>query len=530
MPRASDIREKLLRKRVVISFLVLLFVFLAAKFGASIWLNTQRAQLEQFLTTASGYNVQIKGAITATLLPTPGAALHDVELSRDGRNLATVQQFQARFYLASLLRRQLSIRSLDLYGAKLRLAADAKGVPQIPLGPVAKPGADGNGATKPKPGVRLPHKVELRNSSIDVADSAGQVLYSIHQFNMALYPMQSGTRATKSGGRKDPDFTAYLNFQQAKLRGLEIGPTDARFRLRSGKLVMEVSRARVLGGIAKAVATWDDSGATPSVHAKFSLHHFDASESSALFGRKPFAQGHLNLDGDLTALGSGPASWPGTLNGNVALTGADLELTTTDLDALIAQTIKSQQYNLVDAAAYFFIGPLGATATKGMDIANVFLEFGKSGTTRNRILRLNSNWTIADGVARASDVALETPKYLLAMKGGVNLPTRQFQKLRIAVVNEHGCAIAAQTIDGPIASPRIEKLNILLTLTRPVIDALAKTAKALLTAGKCDPFYTGVLLPDQPKKQPRDESPAAEDEGGQDAQIPTAASGTGKKN
>jgi hypothetical protein len=528
MPRTSNIREKLLRKRVVIPVLVFLVVLWAAKFGASIWLNTQRAQLEQFLTTTTGYKVQIKGVISATLLPTPGAALQEVELSRDGRNLATVRQFQASFDLVSLLHRQLSIRSLDLYGVRLHLVVDAGGVPQIPLVPVAKPGASGNGAAKPA--VRLPNKVELRNSSIDVADSAGQVLYSIHQFNVALYPMQSEAPAATPAVQQNLELKAYLNFREAKLRELEIGPTDASFHLRSGKLVIEVSRARVLGGIAKAVATWDDSGGTPSIHAEFSLHHFDASESSALLGRKPFAQGHLNLDGDLTAMGADPASWPATLKGTVALTGTDLELTTTDLDALIARTIKSQQYNLVDAAAYFFIGPLGATATKGMDIANVFLEFGKSGTTRNRILRLNSSWTIADGIARASDVALETPKYLLAMKGGVNLPNRQFQKLRIAVVNERGCAIASQTIDGPIASPRIEKLNILLTLTRPVIDALAKSAKALLAAGKCDPFYTGVLLPDRPKKEPREESSATEDEGGQGAQIPSAASGTGAKN
>lgn len=528
MPLTSNIREKLLRKRVVVPILVFLVVLWAAKFGASLWLSTQRAQLEQFLTTASGYKVQIKGVISATLLPTPGAALQEVVLSRDGRNLATVQQFQASFELVPLLRRQLSIRSLDLYGVKLRLAADANGVPQIPLVPAAKPGASGNGEAKPA--VRLPDKVELRNSSIDVADSAGQVLYSIHRFNLALYPVQSGIPAATPGVQENAELKAYLNFQQAKLRGLEIGPTDASFRLRSGKLVMEVSRARVLGGIAKAVATWDDSGGTPSVHAKFSLHHFDASESSAVLGRKPFAQGHLNLDGDLTAMGPDPASWPGTLKGNVTLTGADLELTTVDLDALVAKTIKSQQYNLVDAAAYFFIGPLGATATKGMDIAGVFTEFGKSGTTRNRILRLNSSWTIADGIARASDVALQTPKYLLALKGGVNLPKRQFQKLRIAVVNERGCAIASQTLDGPIASPRIEKLNILLTLTRPVMGVLAESAKQLLNAAKCDPFYTGVLLPARPKKEAREESSASEDEGGQGEQIPTAASGTGAKN
>jgi AsmA protein len=515
MMTIHSIRKKLVRKRVLVPVaVVLILAFLGLKYGVSLWLGTRRAELEQVLKTETGLDAKIKGSITATLLPVPGVALGEVEFSRSGKSVATAQEFQASFEVGPLVHRKLVVRTLDLYGLKLRLVTDASGVPQFSLG--------GEGATSR---IGLPPRTELRNSTIDVVDSAGRSLYSVGQLNLALYLEQSASPASAPGDSRDPSLTAYLNFQQAKLRDLPIGPTQASVRYRPGHTVVDIARANVLGGIAHGKATWSGSGPAASVHAKFSIRKFEASESAALFGRKPFARGQLNLEGDLSAKGAGPATWPGTLTGSVKLAGENLELTTTDLDALIASTIKSQKYNLVDAAAYFFVGPLGASATKGMDIAGVFLEFGKPGTTRNRILRLNSEWTIADGTARTRDVALETPKYLLAMKGGVNLATRRFDKLRIAVVNERGCAIASQTIDGPITSPRIEKMNILLTLTRPVIDALAKSAKALLTAGKCDPFYTGVLLPARPAKKAQGSAPENADEKKPETRPSTAEPG-----
>jgi hypothetical protein len=122
---------------------------------------------------------------------------------------------------------------------------------------------------------------------------------------------------------------------------------------------------------------------------------------------------------------------------------------------------------------------------------------------------------LSNGIASAQDVALQTSRYLLALKGRVNLVKQTFDNVEIGVINRRGCAIATQKFYGPIASPSMERTNILLSITRPMLDALTKSAKGLLDKNCTSPFYSGVLVETAPTPAPQPATePAATPENG----------------
>jgi AsmA protein len=239
------------------------------------------------------------------------------------------------------------------------------------------------------------------------------------------------------------------------------------------------------------------SASTPGINASLTLKNFDVVQSTTFFQPKQLLKGRLNLQASLSSSGATPDALLKHVSGTVKLTGADLDLVAADLDEVITRIINAQNSNLVDVAAFFFVGPLGASATKGLDVVNATRDLNRPGATPTRIVKLVSSWAVDNGIATARDVALETTRYRLALQGRVNLINREFDKVQIAVVNDKGCAVATQRLNGPIASPRTEKLNLLLNLAKPLLGIIGQSAR-LLTTGDCKPFYTGELLPAAP--------------------------------
>jgi len=482
--------EKSIWIRLVITGVLLTSLVLILQHGTSIWLNRKRPQLEQALTEATGLNAQIKGSVSASLFPVPGFSLGEIEMSSASKQIATARELSADFELRPLFKRQLVIHSVLIDGLALRLAADDRGRPALPLMP-SKPApptqnaADMGGLT-----LSVPDVVELRDSDLVVQAEDGTELYRLQRFNLALQPVHPVFSDV------GPQWTVaiHLNFQQARLQQLVLGPTQLTAQYRPGALSTNISKAAAFGGKAVGTVSWIDHEKSPEVSTRLSLTNIDAEQSASLFRKEPFIKGKLNLQAELSSSGNNPDELLSHLSGTVKLTGADLELISADLDELVTRVVNSQQYNLVDTAAYFFIGPLAASATKGVDVANVAKELKKPGTTSTRLSRLVSSWNIAQGGATAQDVALETTRYRLALQGRVDLVKREFNKVRIGVVNDKGCAIATQGLDGPFAAPRTDKLNILFQLARPLLGVLSKPAM-LLSKADCEPFYKGELLP-----------------------------------
>jgi len=520
LPRRRS-KKRLIQVWVSLALLLLVLV-LAVKFAGSIWLNGQRAQLERILTDATGFKTRINGTVTATLFPTPGVSLGGISMEYNGKTVVAASGFDANFDLLPLFARQLVPHEVNIDGLWLQLPADELGRPALAF-KAGKTSATVAG-TPFGLQIQVPDRIELHNSTIVVSTPKNKELHYIKGLNLAVYPVHNRL-ALLSNRAEGPDdewrLQLYMNFEQAKFDRLDTGSArlEARFGPRSG--TAKINKANVFDGIANGDLGWKYDGEVPEYQANLTLTDFDAGKSVLLFRSSSFVQGRLNVSTNLSGKGSTREQLLASVSGSVKMEGANLDLVSTNLDELVNNIIRSKQYNLADAVAYFFIGPFAVSATKGLDVARASHDLTKTDTVKNRIKRIHTSWQLSDGIASAKDVALQTERYLLALRGRVNLSKQTFENIEIGVINNQGCAIATQKFYGPIASPSMEKANLLVTLTRPLLDALTKSAKGIIDTKCNSPFYKGVLLP-KTTSQPAPTTEATE------GQKPAATESTGE--
>jgi AsmA protein len=177
-----------------------------------------------------------------------------------------------------------------------------------------------------------------------------------------------------------------------------------------------------------------------------------------------------------------------TAEGEVSLRGENLTLSGYDLDREFDRFGSSQSFNLVDAGAFFFAGPLGLAVTKGYNFASIFQGSGGSSIIR----KLFSDWKVVRGIAQARDVAMATRLNRIALKGSVNFVEERFDDVTMALIDARGCARVKQKIHGPLKKPVVEKPNVLMSLAGPALNLL-KQARDLIAGDTCEPFYTGSV-------------------------------------
>jgi len=106
------------------------------------------------------------------------------------------------------------------------------------------------------------------------------------------------------------------------------------------------------------------------------------------------------------------------------------------------------------------------------------------------IQELASEWDIANGLARARDVALRTAENRLALIGELDFVNMQFKEMVVAVIDRNGCAIVEQRIQGKFHEPKIEQPHFLVSMVSPLTD-IVKRGISLFSNNECEPFYTG---------------------------------------
>ena len=484
-------RNKLLSVLVLTVVLLIIGLAFLVQIGGSVWLNRYTPQLEKAITNSTGMNTRIQGGISLQPLPVPAIRLNDIKLSEGDQTRIDASVLKIEFALLGLLNKEFRVQSINLDRLRLKLYLDEKGklvLPSIKSKPTLKPTGSFRLVTKP------PVKIEFHNSEISIRSPKNEELYSVKGIKLNLNPVDASAITHKNGSMK-LDHTGNLRFQKARLHQLEIGPSKLGVRISKNHIEATVFQSRVFDGNAKGKFLWTRKLDTPAISATLSLTSFDAAKSSELFKRGSFVQGRLNLEADLSTTGSNQSEAISRAQGKIKLSGSNLRLVSVNLDNLITRIIKSESYNLFDAAAYFFVGPLGMTVTKGYDFVSVTQEMKRPDTIPSTILRLVSAWDLKDGIATARDVALETSRNRLVLKGRINLNRKEFDNLRIGIIDNRGCAIVSQRLEGPISAPRVEKMNILIKLTRPLWDVFGKSTKRLFS-GDCDRFYDGELLDD----------------------------------
>jgi AsmA protein len=256
----------------------------------------------------------------------------------------------------------------------------------------------------------------------------------------------------------------------------------------NGQLIFDPINFKALNGSGKGKIKLGMDTGIPMVTIQIELSAFQIEDFFSSISIKELVRGEMELLVDIKTPIGGEQELRRTIKGNALMKGRHLTITKLDLDNLLEEYMESQQFDLVDLGAIAIMGPIGPALTKAYDFSGV-MNAASEGSTEVR--QLMSLWNIKDGKASAQDVALATNKNRIVLKGDIDIVAKHFQNLNVVVVDDNGCSLVSQEMNGPFDNPEIAKPSF-TSATGPFINFIKK-ATNIITKKECEVIYNGSV-------------------------------------
>jgi uncharacterized protein involved in outer membrane biogenesis len=453
-------------------------VVLVASVTALVLRANAKPRMEAIASEALGMEVHVGGRLTVGFLPGLRVSLADVHVHKGGAEVASVGQVDLGIELMPLLRNELRTDRIELKRLTIAIERDHSG--KLNVDALSE-------ATGVLPALAVA-KVSVSDATLAFADQQSRKGFVAAGCTLDVSRMRLSPGKT-SDLLKNLSLAAKLNCEQ--IRTADFTASDLRLSVdgQDGIFHVDPVAVELFGGRGSGTVRADFSGSVPTYQVRCRLVQFRLEEFLMSSAPKSLGEGSMDFSAALSLRGNTTEALIPTAAGEASLRGDDLTLAIGDLDEKLSRYESSQSFNLVDVGAFFFAGPLGLAVTKGYNFARIFQ--GAAGTTTIRTLV--SDWQVEHGLAQASDVAMATPKNRIALKGGLDFVSGQYDQVTVAVIDAKGCAAVQQKVHGPFMNPVVEKPNAIGTLTGPT-RTLLRQAKSLL-GGKCAVFYSGSVAP-----------------------------------
>ncbi len=456
-----------------VGLIILIAVSLLLFFDVDVY----KSRLERAASEAVGMDVHIGGRLGITLFPGLQVRLAEVQIRNRGMEIASVKEANLEIALLPLLRKEVRIGRIGLLHPRISIRRDR----------------DGGFNFEQRKGARG----MVPAFAIDTLSlSDGAVLYEDEQsgggFEVGSFTLE--VHSLRIEGEDGADIMKKLSFvaefacREIRTKRLIFSEVKATCTGKDGIFSLDPVTLRLFGGQGAGSIGANFSGPVPRYAVRSSLAQFRIGEYLKTLSQEKVAEGSMDFSVNLSMQGSTTKEMTQTAGGEVSLRGENLTLYGYDLDREFARFESSQSFNLVDAGAFLFAGPIGLAVTKGYDFASIFQGSGES----TGIRRLFSAWKVERGIAQARDVAMTTKENRVALKGRINFIDERFEDVTMALINARGCARVQQKIRGPFGKPVVEKPNVLIALAGPALKLL-RQARELVTGGTCEVFYTGSV-------------------------------------
>ena len=459
----------------VVATLVLAAGILALTFD----IDTHKTRIEAAASKAMGIKVSILGAVRLELFPRASLFMENLFIQNRGMAVLSTPLLVARIRFLPLLRGEIRMREVVVTAPKVFITRDATGrfnlekLEKHPLGWKSSP-------------------MFLDVGRILVAK--GHVLYRDEAANRKIYANECNVTVRNlfvaggglTGGHS---FEGDVSCRDAGTERLRVADVRAVVRAGGGKISADPVTMKIFGGEGRGsvLRVMKDGQAEYEVDLAISRLRFE--EVLWTFHQKKNVVGALDLASHLTMRGANTKEMTRTAQGRVSLRGRNLRLENLDLDLLLAKVEKSQHFNLVDLAAFLFVGPLGTLLTKAIDFGSILQEIPGA---KSEIRVLVSDWEVRSGVAEAHDVAFTTSKNRFALAGKLDFVHNRFEDLSVAVLNAKGCAMSSQRIHGDFTNPQIDPPIPPLSVLGPFFSLLRKPFE-MLQGGECKVYYRGSV-------------------------------------
>jgi AsmA protein len=457
----------------LMGLLILIFVALFYFVDTSVY----KPRLERAASEALGMEVHVGGRLKIAVFPDLHVRLDDVHIRNREMDIASAKEASLEIALFPLLYKEVRIKKIGLKQPIISIKWDRAGVLNFEKRKEAK-------------GTFLElvlDNLSFTDGALIYGDEQSGEGFEVGNFNLDV-------RSLRIAGRNSAELLKNLSFVAEgscrEIRTKRIMYSDVKFTGKGmdGIIALNPVTLHIFGGQGSGSIGADFSDPVPRYSVRSSLSKFRIEEYFKTISSKKVAEGLMDFSANLSMRGKTVKEIKQTAHGDISLRGENLTLYGNDLDREFARYESSQNFNLVDVGAFFFVGPLGPVITKGYNFASIFRGSGGS----SNIGKLFSDWKVERGIAEARDVAMATKKNRIALKGRINFVVERFDDVTVALINARGCARVQQKIHGPFQKPVVEKPNVLVSVAGPVLNLL-KQAKNIFPGGKCEAFYAGSV-------------------------------------
>ena len=449
----------------------------------ALWLNlkTFTPQIEAAASTALGMDVRIKGRMGIALFPGFGLSLKDVNVRNKGLDVVTIEKMRIRLKLIPLARFEIKIIQVELVKPLFSIIRSKIGMFNF-----EKPGH-----TSWEKLLAM-KKISIAQGSLVFTDETSSEKIEVDDLDLSIRNLFfSGTDSLEAF--KDISFTGDIRCKTLKIYNFTL--MNLVMSATGEKEIFDIKPVsmNIFGGTGTGNIHVDLMGPSPHYTVIYSLNRVGIGDLLELYSLKKIPpktiEGPINLSADLTATGKSADEVKRSLNGNLSLNGENLMLYSIDIDALIMKYEESQNFNLVDVAAFLLAGPIGPVLTKSYNFARLYEESqGGNGAVR----KLVSVWKVKDGIAEARDVALASKKQRIAMTGGLNFINERFVDVTVAALDKQGCAVYSEKVHGPFREPQIDKESVFMSIAGSALNPLEDAWKSLQGV-ECTVFYSGSV-------------------------------------
>ncbi|NTV00529.1 MAG: AsmA family protein, partial [Methanoregulaceae archaeon] len=332
----------------VIAGLIGLLISISVALFLYVDTSAYKPRLEKAASEALGMDVHVGGRLGISFFPGLHIRLDDVHIRNQEMDIASAEEASLEIALLPLLHKEVRLRRIGLQRPRITI----------------KRNSDGTFNFQKRKGTRgTSHALDLKKLSL----SDGVFLYGNEQtgkgYEVGNFDLE--VRSLRIAGRngaellKSLSFTAEFACRNIQTKGFMFSDVKCTCKGKDGILALNPVTWRLFEGHGSGIIGVDLTEPVPRYTIRSSISKFRIEESLKSLSSNKVAEGSMDFSASLSMRGNTAEQMKQTAGGEVSLRGENLTLYGHDLDREFARYETSQNFNLVDAGAFFFAGPLG---------------------------------------------------------------------------------------------------------------------------------------------------------------------------
>ena len=465
---------KIRRKHIWLTLLCIFLLITARYLLFSFSLNSLKPTIIDELEWLTDMDIQVDGEVRGKFLPRFSVVANDIVLGYDEILDIRADKLEMEVPLFSLLSDRVVLRGIRITRPEVTWEIEPfdSSIPYTSSGSVSTETEQDS----------VPWGVDLMD--IEVIDGTFNYFDEYYQDTMIFTGVYVSSDSILFKGSADTlrfeDVKAYgdLSIKHLKANSLKLDDVKLDVDLEGGVLEIGYAMTNEHG-----LFRLDWSTAIPEYHFRQEVDSLSLAKLISAYEEESLVDGYLDFLVDVSFSGNTSAELWANSRGELIIKGKEIILYGLDLDVVAKQYERSQKFTLIDMSAVFLAGPIGIAVTKGGDYANLLIANKGDSTQVGQFI---SHWELEAGLLKASDVAFSTKQNRIAVHGAINLWSQTFEGVNFALVNEQGCAVFQQELNGRFVSPDVSNVRVVKTLIGPL--------RNIFTGRKCkNPFYSGSV-------------------------------------